>query len=98
MTDNVKNRELRSQQLAICEKYGQPCIIPPPDSKIGFALKTAGKVPINGLRHPEKADTNGWYIWCGEELSKAPDFFSPLHTAHLQKRDRKSTRLNSSHL
>jgi hypothetical protein len=27
--------------------------------------------------------TSGWYIWCGEQFSEAPDFFSPLHTRHI---------------
>ena len=52
-------------------------------SKLGIALKTIGKEPINGLRHKEENGTNGWYIWCGEKLSNDPDFFSPLHVEHI---------------
>jgi hypothetical protein len=52
-------------------------------SKLGFALTTLGLTPLNGLRHPEAADTNGWYLWAGEVRSEADDFFSPLHTDHL---------------
>ena len=36
-----------------------------------------------GLRHPPQDETSGWYIWCGQELSDAADFFDPLHTRHL---------------
>jgi hypothetical protein len=28
-------------------------------------------------------DTTGWYIWAGEELGQADDFFEPVHVAHL---------------
>jgi hypothetical protein len=30
-----------------------------------------------------QGDTNGWYIWAGEELRRDPDFFEPLHVSHL---------------
>jgi hypothetical protein len=53
------------------------------DSKAGFAASTKGLIPMNGLRHPVKGETNGWYIWCGETLSESPDFFVPIHTYHL---------------
>jgi hypothetical protein len=56
------------------------------DTKLGFALDTIGKTPVNGLRHPTEGETNGWYIWCGEQLSEAANFFSPLHTAHVNER------------
>ncbi|WP_432444553.1 immunity protein Imm33 domain-containing protein [Rhizobium leguminosarum] len=25
-----------------------------------------GDLPLNGLRHPPEAGTNGWFIWGGE--------------------------------
>ena len=35
------------------------------------------------MRHPIKVDeTVSWYLWAGE-LSDAPDFFQPVHIAHL---------------
>jgi hypothetical protein len=40
-------------------------------------------MPINGLRHEPEGDTTGWYIWAGEDLSDAPDFFRSLHVGHL---------------
>ncbi|MGC2194132.1 MAG: hypothetical protein WA628_05615, partial [Terriglobales bacterium] len=86
MNNHRNDKELKSLQAAVCKKYAQSCMIPSADSKLGFALSTTGDIPINGLRHPPKGDTNGWYIWCGKELSTAPDFFSPLHTVHLKER------------
>jgi hypothetical protein len=56
---------------------------PKPGTKLGIALSTLSKSPINGLRHTTKEDTNGWYIWCGSELSEEANFFSPLHVEHL---------------
>jgi hypothetical protein len=35
------------------------------------------------MRHRAGRSINGWYIWRGEELSQADDFFEPLHTRHL---------------
>lgn len=36
-----------------------------------------------GRCSPAAGDTNGWYIWFGEEISTAPDFFGPLHASHV---------------
>ena len=46
----------------------------------------SGVLPLNGLRHPPERDTCGWYLWPGEELSEAPDFFQPWHVYHLVER------------
>ena len=75
--------KLQQQQLDICRRYAVKCVPPKPDSRLGFALRTEGLLPINGLRHPPQGETNGWYIWCGNELSNEDDFFAPLHTYHL---------------
>ncbi|MBD1560031.1 hypothetical protein HC752_24265 [Vibrio sp. S9_S30] len=56
--------------------------VPEALSKLGIALPTIGQQPINGLRHPPENGTNGWYIWCGQELLVEDDFFSPLHIEH----------------
>ncbi len=40
-------------------------------------------MPLNALRHEPEKETCGWYIWAGEELSQAVDFFVPLHVSHL---------------
>ena len=33
---------------------------------------------FHGLRHKPEGNTNGWYIWAGDDCSLS-DFFSPLH-------------------
>lgn len=48
---------------------------------------------MNGLPHPPVGDNNGWYLWFGEELSPARDFFAPLHTAQVYGRYLESVRL-----
>jgi hypothetical protein len=82
----IMNEALEKEQRAICEARGCECLPAALDSKVGFATETEGRVPLNGLRHPPQEDTNGWYVWCGEELSSKPDFFSPLHTRHLAEK------------
>ena len=77
MSDPIK------AQQAFCAKKEMTCVPSSLDSKLGFAIQTQGELPINGLRHAPTGDTNGWYVWCGETLSDDPEFFAPLHTAHL---------------
>lgn len=80
--------ELLSQsQQAICDQFGASPDLPGAMSIVGCAATAvAGAVPINGLRHRPSGDTCGWYVWGGEELSADPDFFKPLHLAHLSQR------------
>lgn len=68
----------------VCISVGAKPVKPEASSKLGIALNTIGKLPINGLRHSPEKGTNGWYIWCGEELSEEDDFFSPMHIEHLR--------------
>ena len=79
----VIDDDIKEQQRIVCQDYDQQCVPPEPNSKLGFALQTKGMLPINGLRHPPEGDTNGWYLWGGNELSDDPKFFAPLHTDHL---------------
>jgi hypothetical protein len=74
---------IEEMQKAICAQYATEYVAALDNSKTGFALSTKGLTPINGLRHPVEGETSGWYIWCGEKFSDAPDFFVPLHTRHL---------------
>ena len=55
-------------QRTFCEELEQKYVAAHPDLKVGFALETRGRIPINGLRHLPEADTTGWYLWCGESF------------------------------
>jgi hypothetical protein len=71
-------------QRLVCARYGVAPVELQDDLKAGVAANVRGQLqPVNGLRHPPEGDTTGWYIWAGEELSTAPDFFVPLHVRHL---------------
>jgi hypothetical protein len=71
-------------QKELCKKYGAEFLVSPTDFKVGIATNVReGLIPINGLRHPPEGDSTGWYIYAGEELSDAPDFFKSLHINHL---------------
>ncbi len=72
-----------AKQQSICEWAGVPPEAPHPGSKLGLALSTLGQEPIHGLRLPPTETTNGWYIWCGGEMTQDQDFFSPMHAEHL---------------
>lgn len=84
-TGKKEMKSVEARQKEICQKYNSDYILPIPKTKVGIALDTLDKEPLNALRHPAKADTCGWYIWGGEELSEAPDFFQPLHVEHLSE-------------
>lgn len=56
-----------------------------PHLKLGVAMATIGRQPVNGLRHLPEEGTTGWYVWCGEQFSSAADFFQPVHIAHLDE-------------
>jgi len=73
-----------SHQRRICTEHGATWDPPLPDTKLGIARNVLeGLVPINGLRHRSAEGMSGWYIWAGEALSSANDFFVPLHVWHL---------------
>lgn len=82
----IRYHDLVIAQQSICGKYGFNFVSADPDSKLGFAIRTQGQHPVNGLRHSPEGETNGWYIWCGEDYSADSDFFDPLHTTHLVER------------
>lgn len=68
----------------VVARFGAACSPILPGEVLGVARGVdTGLLPVNGLRHPPAAHTCGWYIWAGEELSAAPDFFQPRHLEHL---------------
>jgi hypothetical protein len=84
---NFKNLKMLKviSKPTICDRTGVEPQAPTDTSTLGIALSTLDKEPINGLRHPPENGTNGWYIWCGEEFSEEPDFFSSLCVEHFDK-------------
>jgi hypothetical protein len=73
-------------QRSVCQIQDCECVPVVRSDTVGVALETIGRRPINGLRHPvtyEERAITGWYIWCGEQFSNAPDFFKPLCVDHL---------------
>jgi hypothetical protein len=83
MSDLTLDLRAAEEQKVFCAEKGTMFVSTPAESKLGFALKTKGKIPINGLRHPVRDQTSGWYVWCGDEFSEAPDFFDPVHAKHV---------------
>ncbi|WP_449290005.1 immunity protein Imm33 domain-containing protein [Occallatibacter riparius] len=81
----IPQSDADSRQAAFCAARQIDFVASPGDLKSGFAISTDGLVPINGLRHRAEAGTTGWYIWCGEQFSVAPDFFAPIHTTHIYR-------------
>ena len=73
----------QSEQRGVCDRFGSAFDPPSATAKVGIALGSLASFPLNALRHPPDGDTCGWYIWGGEVMSQAPDFFAPLHAFHL---------------
>jgi hypothetical protein len=73
------------REQTICEWKGVEPLKPEAGTKLGIALGTLGKEPINGLRQNPEKGTNGWYIWCGDEMSQDDILFSPLHVEHIEE-------------
>ena len=70
-------------QKEVCIRNGSSFVVSEPSSKLGIALDSIKKLPLNALRNPSEGDTCGWYIWGGEEISNEDDFFKPLHVSHI---------------
>lgn len=76
--------DISESQRAVAARFDTVAIPMSNDVKVGISRTVlAGLHPLNALRHPPEGDTSGWYIWAGEVLSDAPDFFVPLHISHL---------------
>jgi hypothetical protein len=82
----VNEPEIEQLQRDICRRFGSDFVPSSSSEKLGISETVRqGMLPINGLRHRSSDNTSGWYIWAGEELSSAPDFFVPLHIEHLDE-------------
>jgi hypothetical protein len=73
-------------QRETCTRFGAEYVPTLIGDKVGIAEDIRSeRLPINGLRHRPEGDTSGWYVWAGEEMSEATDFFVPLHVEHLDE-------------
>lgn len=79
------SKDIQATQKKLCKQYKTSFCPSPEKFKVGISVNVRdGIIPLNGLRHPPKGDTTGWYIWAGEKLSSDSDFFEPLHVSHLE--------------
>lgn len=79
-------KELNEKRAALAAKYGFERHLAPDEEKVGVARNVkSGQSPINGVRCRPESGTTGWYLWAGEMMSDAPDFFVPLHVSHLEE-------------
>lgn len=84
MTERSRLDRWRLDQEAVCDRFAVNWEMAPLGMKAGVALNVRSSlVPLNGLRHPPRGDSSGWYLWAGEELSEDLDFFVALHVEHL---------------
>ena len=82
----MNTRSRNDAQQEICAKYGAEFCPALPDTKLGIAENVRrNRFPIHGLRHPPVGNTSGWYVWSGDALNLEPDFFKPLHIAHVDE-------------
>jgi hypothetical protein len=79
-------RDWSRVQEELCRKYGVapfPCEY---GEKVGIARNVrSGLLPLNGVRCLPESGTTGWYVWAGDEMSSADDFFVPVHAVHLEE-------------
>jgi hypothetical protein len=73
-----------AEQIALCARFGSEVVPAEPAQKLGIALATLDLLPLNASRLRQENGTCGWYVY-GGEYSDAPDFYQPLHVAHLSE-------------
>ena len=74
------------EMKAAADRHGADFLATPTEAIVGVADNVApGAYPINGLRH-RQGSSSGWFVWAGEDLSDADDYFKPIHAAHLLDR------------
>ena len=71
-----------AEQKAMCARFQSEVVPADSELKLGIALATLHLLPLNAVRHKQENGTCGWYIY-GGEYSANPDFYQPLHVAHI---------------
>ncbi|AZV38905.1 hypothetical protein CFR75_14385 [Komagataeibacter xylinus] len=80
----MENSPYKEIQMDVCHRFRAPYYDCGWNLKLGISRNVrTGLLPIRGVRTPPENGTSGWYIWAGEEMSQAEDFFVPLHTRHI---------------
>lgn len=78
---------VREAQVEVCKAVDVEIFECQLGEKVGISQSALdGELPLNGMRHPEENGTTGWYIWGSEKFSEDAEFFSPLHSAHLESK------------
>jgi len=76
--------DVEKLQRDVCARHQVDFDPPSSECRLGIALQTLDRKPINGLRHRPEDGTCGWYIWAGGDIdSNDPDFFQALCVEHL---------------
>jgi len=79
------NENIETVQRVLCSRLGFDFYGCDLNHKVGVSLNIKDRVrPLNGMRIKPELGTCGWYIWAGEVLSSASDFFVPLHVSHVE--------------
>ena len=69
-------RNIVASQKSVCDKFGVDFFPPKDCEKIGIAIETIGKMPINGMRINPENGTCGWYIFHNRRIPKT--YFTPI--------------------
>jgi hypothetical protein len=78
---------LIEQQKEVCSRFSAEYEALELDLMVGISKNfLSGALPLNGLRYLREGQSCGWFLWAGEELSEAPDFFEVWHAQHLLDR------------
>lgn len=77
-------QDIVDAQKSLCAQVGVNLIETHSNAIVGYSRTLiVGAPPYNGLRHPNRGNISGWYLYSGLEMSGADDFFQPLHAIHL---------------
>lgn len=78
------NETTQARQQVVCQRFKAPYVPCAPELTVGIARNVKNGVrPLNGLRLPQDEANSCWYIWAGDQLSLAPDFFVTLPVSEL---------------
>jgi hypothetical protein len=84
LTQPTDSSMYQVRQREFCYSKGVDFCASDPDSKLGMSDNLRKHIiPVNGLRHEPAGETNGWYIWGGNEFLAAENLFQPIHLRHI---------------